>query len=137
MTLPRFSLKFPLTRHGFFTIIVAVSKSGGFCSRSFSKEVYVDHENDISAQEKTEKQRARLQKKNENSKRQKGTLCKKKKRQKSAVCLMSFITITAVRPPTGAPGSQNICAQMPKATAAVRFAMFFARGTPYCVAFCS
>ena len=49
VTLPRFSLKFPLTGHGFFTIIVAVSKSGGFCSRSFSKEVYVDHENDISA----------------------------------------------------------------------------------------
>ena len=43
------------------------------------------NENDISAQEKTEKQRTRLQKKNENCKRQKSACCKKKKRQKSTV----------------------------------------------------
>lgn len=56
------------------------------------------NENDISAQEKTEKQRTRLQKKNENCKRQKSAGCKKKKRQKSTVRIIFDDTKSKLRP---------------------------------------
>lgn len=56
------------------------------------------NENDISAQEKTEKQRTRLQKKNENRKRQKSAGCKKKKRQKSTVRIIFDDTKSKLRP---------------------------------------
>ena len=45
------------------------------------------YEEDLSAQEKTEKQGSRLQKKNEHGKRQKGTAKKAQQRQKGIICI--------------------------------------------------